>query len=87
MTNILLRDVPPDLKRQIEELARAHKTSLSSEIKALLERALRQPPVSREMRPQGGLGARLGALVAESDWTDDFVQPRDKSERPAPTFE
>lgn len=87
MTNILLRDIPPDLKRQIEELARAHKTSLSSEIKALLERALPQVARSHAARPPGGLGAKLKALVSEADWTDDFVQPRDKSERPLPTFE
>lgn len=87
MTDILLRDIPPDLKRQIEELARAHKTSLSSEIKALLERALRQSARSVEAQAKGGLGARLGALVAEEDWTDDFIRPRDKRERPTPTFE
>ncbi|MEF3367290.1 hypothetical protein V3H18_12170 [Methylocystis sp. 9N] len=87
MTNILLRDVPPDLKRQIEELAQAHKTSLSSEIKALLERALRQSARFAEARSQGGLGTKLKSLVAEADWTDDFIRPRDKSERPAPNFE
>lgn len=87
MTNILLRDVPPDLKRRIEELARAHKTSLSSEIKALLERAVRREARSIETRPQGGLGTKLKNLITEAAWTDDFVQPRDKSERPAPTFE
>lgn len=87
MTNILLRDVPPDLKRQIEDLARSHKTSLSSEIKALLERALPRAARSHEARPPGALGAKLKTLISEADWTDDFVQPRDKSERPLPTFE
>ena len=32
MSDILIRNVRPELKREIEELARAHKRSLSREI-------------------------------------------------------
>ena len=36
MSDILIRNVRPELKREIEERARAHKRSLSREIEALL---------------------------------------------------
>jgi plasmid stability protein len=87
MPDILLRDVPPELKRQIEDLAHGHKRSISSEAKSLLELALAQCRERERALSAGGLGTRLKGLVREEDWTDDFVQPRDKSERPLPTFE
>ena len=40
MSDILIRNVPAEFKREIEERARAHKRSLSREIEALLQRAL-----------------------------------------------
>ena len=84
MADILLRDIPPEMKRQIKDLAHGHRRSLSNEVKHLLERALSQAP-----RAQGasGLGTQLKQLIAPEDWTDDFLQPRDQDERPAPDFE
>lgn len=87
MPDMLLRDVPPDIKRQIEDLAHGHKRSISSEAKHLLERALSQSSPPAGARGAGGLGTRLKGLVAEEDWTDDFIQPRDASERATPDFE
>ncbi|PPD05210.1 MAG: hypothetical protein CTY30_12190 [Methylocystis sp.] len=84
--DILLRDVPPEMKRQIEDLAHRHKRSISSQAKVLLERALSQaiPP---QRAGAGGLGTRLKGLVSQEDWTDDFIQPRDQSDRVPPDFE
>ena len=53
MPDILLRDIPPEMKRQIEDLAHGHKRSISSEAKSLLERALTQ-----SFRLGGARGAR-----------------------------
>jgi hypothetical protein len=82
MSDILIRDVAPDLKRQIEERARANKRSLSREIEALLQRAL-----SVSKSSEYGLGDELAQLVPQEYWTDEFIQPRDNAERPGPDFE
>ncbi len=82
MSDILVRNIPDDLKRQIEESARANKRSLSREIEALLKRALAGAKSS-----EYGLGEELGMLVPPEMWTDDFIQPRDNTERPGPDFE
>ncbi|QGM99272.1 FitA-like ribbon-helix-helix domain-containing protein [Methylocystis parvus] len=87
MSDILLRNIPPEMKRRIEDLAHGHRRSLSSEVKLLLERALSQSQRTESSRETGGLGTRLKGLVASEDWTDDFIRPRDRSERPAPDFE
>jgi len=75
------------MKRQIEDLAHGHKRSISSEAKALLERALSQAVQPERARGAGGIGTRLKGLVSQEDWTDDFIQPRDQSDRAAPDFE
>jgi plasmid stability protein len=87
MADILLRDVPSEMKRQIEDLAHGHKRSISSEAKALLERALAQSVRPKGARGAGGLGTRLKGLVSQEDWTDDFIQPRDQIDRAPPDFE
>ncbi len=87
MPDILLRDVPPELKRQIEDLAHRHKRSISSEAKSLLERALAQSVGGECAQRAGGLGTRLKGLVREEDWTDDFIPPRDQTDRAPPDFE
>jgi antitoxin FitA len=88
MSDILIRNVPNPLKRQIEDRARAHKHSLSREIIVLIERALAQtkPPESSELK--GGLGTELSQLVPKEDRWDDFRQPsRHDPERPPPKFD
>lgn len=87
MPDILLRDVPPEMKRQIEDLAHGHKRSISSEAKSLLERALALSVQPAGARGGGGLGTRLKGLVREEDWSDDLLQPRDQGDRAPPDFE
>jgi len=67
--------VPAELKRQIEERARAHKRSLSREIEALLQRALAQtkPVESRDL--EGGLGTELARLFPKEFRSEDFIPP------------
>lgn len=86
MPDILLRDVPPEMKRQIEDLAHGHKRSISSEAKTLLERGLAQSAPPASAKGAGGLGTRLKGLVRAEDWTDDFMQPRDRGDRAPPDF-
>jgi plasmid stability protein len=85
MSDILLRNVPPDLKKQIEARAREHKHSLSREIELLLERALVHAKM-REAHEPGGLGTALAGLIKEEDWTDAFVIERDDDDREPPDF-
>jgi hypothetical protein len=87
MPDILLRDIPQEMKRLIEDLAHGHKHSISSEVKLLLERALSQSMRPEGSRGTGGLGTKLKGLISQDEWTDDFVQPRDQSERSPPDFE
>ncbi len=88
MSDILVRNVPAELKRQIEERARAHKHSLSREITALLQRALAQAKPLESHELEGGLGTELSQLLPKEYRWDDFVQPsRDDPERPPPTFD
>jgi hypothetical protein len=82
VTDLLIHDLPPELARRIEERARANRRSVSEEAGALLQRALG----GREGE-KPGLGTWLSQLVAKDDWTDEFIQPRDNSERPPVDFE
>jgi antitoxin FitA len=82
MSDILIRDIPDDLRRRLEERAFAHRRSLSDEAEALVEKALAAET------PKGvGLGTILANLVPEEFRGDDFVALRDYSERPPPEFE
>jgi plasmid stability protein len=87
MSDILIRNMPADLKRQIEDRARRGRHSLSREIQLLLERALAQTTRPEGKQLVGGLGTRLAGLIKEEDWDDAFIQPRDNTEREPPTFE
>ncbi len=87
MSDILIRNVPPDLKKQIETRAREHKHSLSREIERLLENALAQESASQVGQvKKGGLRARLAGLIPEEDWVDAFNISRDDDEREPPDF-
>jgi len=83
MSDILVRDMPEELKRQIEDRARAHKHSLSREITTLLRRSLSAPQPTSEY----GLGTELSQLVPPDLWDDEFIQPREQGGRPPPNFE
>jgi plasmid stability protein len=67
VTDLLIRNIEPRLKRQIEERARKHKHSLAEEAKALLRRALAAP--ESELK----LGTEMFNLIRPEDRGDDLV--------------
>lgn len=67
MADLLIRNIDPDLKRQIEEHARSSKRSLSEEAKRLLLRGL---SVAEEA---GGLGTLMFETIRPEDRGDDLV--------------
>ena len=67
MTDLLIRNIEPHLKRQLEERAHKHKRSLTEEAKALLRLALAAPEDNRK------LGTLMYNLVRPEDRSDDYV--------------
>ncbi len=87
MSDILVRNVDPALKKRLKARARANERSLSDEVKALVERGLAEAPISlARSTPAKGVGTRLSELIPPELWTDDFIVPRDKSGREPPDF-
>ena len=90
MSDLLVRDLPQGLKKQIEERAHAHGHSLSVEARLLIQRALLSEKVlNRPNTPEAGLGtklAALGATLEPGDWSGDLIPPRDEEDRPPPDF-
>jgi plasmid stability protein len=78
MSDLLIRNIDPHLKRQLEASARAHRRSLSEEARMLLEKALLESPEERRM------GTALLELVPEQYRGDDltFEIPGDLSRPP-----
>jgi plasmid stability protein len=72
MGNILIRNVPPTLKRRIEVRARRNRHSLSDEVKLLIENGLAstKPP---KATPERNLGTYLFSLLEEKHRGDDLV--------------
>jgi plasmid stability protein len=64
---LLIRNIDPDLKRQLTERARIHRCSLSEEVGMLLGKALSEPFDRRKM------GKVLFGLVPEEFRGDDLV--------------
>jgi len=79
MADLLIRNIRPDLKRQLEMRARRHKHSLSTEASNLIERGLGADRA-------GGLGTRLFSLIDDKYRGDDLVFERDDEIRPPPDF-
>jgi hypothetical protein len=67
MTALLIRDIEPQLKRQIQKHARDNRQSLSDAAKALIRQGLNAPKDERK------LGTLLGELVPEKYRGDDLV--------------
>ena len=67
MTDLLIRDIDPHLKRQLQESARSHRRSLSEEARMLLKKALVEPSDKRKM------GTALLELFPEECRGDDLV--------------
>ena len=67
MTDLLIRNIDPDLKRQLEERAREHRHSLSEEAKRVLHAGLSVPEERRK------LGTEMFNLVRPEDRGDDLI--------------
>jgi plasmid stability protein len=78
MSDLLIRNIDPHLKQQLESSARAHRRSLSEEARILLKKALLNPPEKRQM------GAALVELIPKKYRRDDliFELPGDASDPP-----
>ena len=78
MTDLLIRNIDPHLKRRLADRARSHGRSWSEEARVLLKRALSEPSDKRKM------GKVLFGLVPEEYRSDDYVfeVPGDVSEPP-----
>ncbi len=88
MPDLLVRDLPAELKKQIEERANIRGHSLSVEARLLIQRGLAAKKTDEAIPADGlGLGSRLAALIPAELWSDDLIQPRDNSDdRPPPDF-
>jgi plasmid stability protein len=67
MSDLLIRNIDPHLKRQLRERARLHGRSLSEEARTLLKKALHEPSTKR------GMGTALAELLPEEFRGDDYV--------------
>jgi plasmid stability protein len=78
MTDLLIRNIDPHLKRELRERARNHRRSLSEEARMLLKKALSEPSDKRKM------GTALFELFPEECRGDDliFEVPGDPSRPP-----
>jgi plasmid stability protein len=78
MSDLLIRNVAPYMKREIQKRARARGRSLSDEAKILIQRALLQPEDRRK------LGTEMFNMIRPEDRGDDLVfeLPDDISEPP-----
>lgn len=81
MADVLIRDIDPDLKRQVEELAQAHQSSLSDELKALIRKGLTVPDMDIKM------GTWLSSLVPPEYRGDDLVFEYHGAMSPPPDFD
>lgn len=83
MTDLLIRNLDPDLKRRLQARARAHRRSLSEEAQQLLNDALRPPvPVAKRK-----LGTEMLNLIRPEDRGDDLVFKVPGELGPPPEFE
>ena len=67
MSDLLIRNLKPELKRELVQRARKHGRSLSAEAQELIRRGLAVPS------PERNLGEWLYSLVDEKDRGDDLV--------------
>jgi plasmid stability protein len=85
MADLLIRNIEPELKRQIEERAQARRRSLSDEAKRLIRKGLLEPKVA----PGGDrkLGTAMLELVQPEDRGDDLIFELPGEIRNPPDFE
>lgn len=82
MAILHVRNVPDDLYRRIQELARSEKRSLTGEVIDLLDSAIRE----REVRYEAGevvgrISARREETSLPADWVDAVELIREDRER------
>ena len=77
MSDLLIRKISPQMKRQLKERAHAHGRSMSDEAKALIETALVTPD------PPAKMGSWLFSLVPAEARGDDLVFEIDDKPKPA----
>jgi plasmid stability protein len=80
MTDLLIRDIDPELKRRLEESAQKHSQSLSEEAKTLIVKALATEAGGRK------LGTLLSQLLAPEDRSDEYVFKIPGEAGPPPDF-
>jgi plasmid stability protein len=81
MSDLLIRDIDPELKRRLEERAQKHNHSLSDEAKDLLRRALTIQSGGRK------LGTLIRQLLPPESRSNDFVFEIPGEAAPPPDFE
>jgi hypothetical protein len=72
MSGLLIRDIDPDLKDQIEQRARVERRSLSDQAKHLIRIGLRNS-VTADNEDRRGLGTLMMELVRPEDRGEDLV--------------
>jgi plasmid stability protein len=80
MTDLLIQNIDPQLKRRLEESAEKHSRSLSDEAKALLHKALFPEPGGRK------LGTLMRQLLPPEYRSDDYVFEIRGEAGPPPDF-
>lgn len=88
MPDLLLRNLPDGLKREIASRARAQGHSLSREARLLIQRGLAAEKVAAAQKPDTpGMGTLLSNLLPPDCRIDDaFLPARDEADRAPPDF-
>jgi hypothetical protein len=73
MSDMLIRNVDPSLRRRVKESARRNQHSISDELKDLVRRALDVKAPKRQSIPPGQFGTYLFSLVPAEFRGDDLV--------------
>ena len=81
MSDLLIRNIKPQLKRQLVERARKHRQSLSAEAEELIQRGLSAPPAPAK------LGTYLFSLVEDRYRGNDLLFERNDIVSPPPEFD
>lgn len=68
MSDLLIRDIDPEMKRRVEERARAHDRNLSDEVKSLIQKGLD----GNDVAPRK-LGTEMFNLIPPEYRSDDLV--------------
>lgn len=73
MTDLLVRDIDPTLKRKLEERAQAHGRSLAEEVRAAIERGMANERGLPDQSNAEALGTRLFGMLPDKWRGDDLV--------------